>query len=257
MPYTVYSYPGFGDQTVVFGIIKEIAKNSDKVIYRSDWMSKINFENRKRLYAGIKNVEVIEEPIETGVTPIDWFIAFTPWWFKQMQPWLQDPSLPYHCNLPKPDWFTENMISEKHWYSASVIPFHKKWDNFFFHRDMKREQEVYYDIFGLKDNQQYIFLQEDPAVHREGYPERKPFLIDRNYIDDCYRVVELSQYPEVSILDTLYTVEKAKEVHTFNTGFMVFVDQMNTQTNNLNLHLYCRTPFWDQPFLRLNWNLIK
>ena len=248
MTISVYSYIGFGDHCICYGIFKELSKQYDKIYCRSDKLSKRDYENCVRLYASLPKVEVVEEPIITGVTPLNIIIAFTPWWFARMKPWLQDPALPYHCNMPKPDWFTDLLIFDRQRYYNTDVPFYKKWDNFFFERDMKREKEVYYDQLGLNDRDPFLFVQEDPT--------RKYFL-DRKYLNENYQWVESSKFQNISILDLSYTIEKAKEVHVFNSAFLTFIDLMNLQHNNLNYHAYPRDPFWDEPALRLNWKKIK
>ena len=71
-----------------------------------------------------------------------------------------------------------------------------------------------------------------------------------------YRVIELSKYPEVSILDILYTIEKAKEVHIINTGLRSFVDIMNIKHDNLIYHKYTRPNPVEQAAMRLTWTVI-
>jgi hypothetical protein len=71
------------------------------------------------------------------------------------------------------------------------------------------------------------------------------------------RVIHLVEHEDISILDILYVVEKSKEVHTFTTGLVPFIDQMNIKHNNLNLHKYVRPLPYDQPILKLNWNIYE
>lgn len=252
MPLKVYTYPRFGDHIVCFGLIKDLSKSFDVIHYYTDPISEQALNNYKRLYSSIKNVVIIEDPIvmisdhESSVK-MDKHITFSPEWYEKMSPWLKDPSLPYHCNLPKPEWFTDDMILDKHWYAFQGCPFYLKWDNFYFERNIEKEKEVYYDILKLNDKDPFIFIQDDPE---------RDYLINKNLINKNYRWVEFYKFPEISILDTLYTIEKAKEIHTFNTGLSIFIDQMSITHPDLNYHKYCRDPFWDMPSFRLNWKII-
>jgi hypothetical protein len=244
----VYSYCGLGDHLIAYGIIKEFSKQYDKIIYRSDLMNKMTFNNIVRIYSSIPNVEIIEEPIVEGVTPLDHCVAHTRIWFDSLNPWLKDPSVPYACNTPAPEWFNEDWQFDKQWYMNAPVPFNLKWDNFYFERDLNKEKEVYYDKLGLKDNEEFIFMQDDL---KRGHS------INRQYIDNNYKLIDFFNLQEISMLDILYTVEQAKEVHVINSACLTFFDLMNLQHNNLNYHKYNRSCFWDQVSLRLNWKIIE
>jgi len=96
--------------------------------------------------------------------------------------------------------------------------------NFYFKRDIKKEKEIYYDILGLKDNEEYIFLHDDPV---------RDFIIDRKHINPNIKIIHLVELEDISILDTLYLVEKSKEVHMYTTGLASFIDQMGIKHNSL------------------------
>ena len=82
-------------------------------------------------------------------------------------------------------------------------------------------------------------------------------IMDRKYVNPNMKIIHLVELEDISILDTLYLVEKAKEVHMFNTGLVSFVDQMGTVHDNLNYHKYLRPALIEQPILLLNWNIIN
>lgn len=238
----VYTYPKFGDHCVAFGIIKEFSKLHDKILCYSDLMDDNTFETNKRLFQSMKNVEVIKEPYNENICVRDFGIANTPGWFEKCMPWILDHS------LPLPDWFNENWIFDRQWYMNAEVPFEKKWDNFFFERDMAKEKIVFYDILGLKDNEEFIFLQEDPS---------RNFYLNSAYINKDIKHIEFHNHKDINILDILYTVEKAKEVHTYNTGLATFIDLMNINHPNLYYHKYIRPWAFDQPAMRLNWRIIN
>jgi hypothetical protein len=119
------------------------------------------------------------------------------------------------------------------------------WDNFYFERDMNKEKDIYYRL-GLKDQEDYIFLHDDPE---------RGFIIDKKYLKDI-KTIHLVDYKDISILDTLYLIEKAKEVHITTTGLVAFIDLMNIKHDSLNLHRYVRSSPFEQMILRLQWNII-
>jgi hypothetical protein len=219
-------------------MIKEFSKQYDTITLTIKDNGPLHISNIQRLFSSIKNVELTTETFHGSYDKV----ISSEWWFQQISPWFQNPRLPYTLG--------EDMIGDRFWYKLAAVPFYLKWDNFYFERDTNKEKEVFYDIFQLKDNQQFIFLHEDP-LNKDA--DRT---IKRKYISNNYRVIEFPKYPNVSILDILYTIEKAKEVHVHNTGLLSFIDLMNIQHNNLNYHKYTRPNPVEQAALRLNWKII-
>jgi len=241
--FNVYSYPKFGDHCVSYGIIKEFSKKHDKIHYWSDSMPKEMFETNKRLYAGIKNVELIEETYDEKKLKAKHCIGNTPLWYAVVcdtWDWGKDGTI-------APNWFSDWWIFDRQWYMNASVPFNLKWDNFDFQRDFKKEREVFYDILELKDGEEFVFLHEDISRY---------IPIDRKYVNTNIKIIEFSKLYNVNILDILYTIEKAKEVHIINTGLLSFIDLMNIKHINLNYHKYVRPSVLDQPALRLKWNII-
>jgi len=218
---------GFGDYVTCYGLVKELAKKHDNVIlFARPHRSDLHIDNIKRLYSSIKNVQIcLEEPaLFNNVLYVGW------------------DSL---VKIVKKD---SSITCQKAFYDQVGVPLNLMWDNFYFKRDKKREFEVYYGILGLKDNSEFILLHDDPY---------RDFIIDRKYINPNFRVIHLVELEDVSILDSLYLVEKSKEVHVMNTGLIPFIEQMNIKHSSLNYHKYIRKSTVDQPILKLNWNIIN
>lgn len=218
---------GFGDYVICYGLVKELAKKYDNVIlFAIPHRSNLHINNIIRLYSSIKNVQVTTENPESYKDVL--YVG----WSKFTEFIKTDPYIPF------PRFF----------YKQVGVPLNLLWDNFYFERDMDKEKEIYYDRLGLKDEEVYIFLHDDPV---------RGFIINRKYINPDIKTIHLVELVDISILDTLYLVEKSKEVHAINTGLVSFIDQMNIKHNNLNLHKYVRPLPSDQPILRLNWNIIE
>jgi hypothetical protein len=242
MTFKVYTYPKFGDLCICYGIIKEFAKQYEKVDCYSDVIDLNTFNTNKRLYTSLKNVELRPELYDKEKINANHCIAHTKYWLDTIQPWFDDRSM-----LP-PKWYNITWMFDRQWYLNAEVSFNLKWDNFFFERDLNKEKEVFYDIIGLKDNEEFIFLHEDPS---------RDYNIKREYINPNIRLIEFFKLSSVNILDILYTVEKAKEVHTFNTGTLTFIDLMNIKHKKLYYHKYLRPWIFEQPTLRLNWITIE
>jgi len=237
----VYTYHGFGDQCICYGILKEFAKRYNEVKVYSDVMNKNTFNSITRLYSSLKNVELIDEVYKEEIHAADHKIAHTKYWFDKVLPWYQDPS------LPPPEWFKDDWWFDRQWYLNASLPFNLKWDNFYFERDLNKEKEVFYDILGLKDNQEFLFFHEDPV---------RNYNINKKHLNANIKWIDFFNYQDISILDILYTIEHAKEVHTFNTSTLTFIDLMNIQHPALYYHMYVRPSIFDSINLRLPWNLI-
>lgn len=240
MPYNIYSYPKFGDHCIAYGIVKEFAKEHKKINYYSDEMNDNTFETNVRLFSSLKNVELIREPYK-GKPPLDFSIAHTAYWFDKVRSWYDD------VNKLMPSWYSDEWRFDRQWYLNANVQFNLKWDNFFFKRDLKKEKEIYYDVLGLKDGEEFVFLHEDPS---------RGWFLDRKFVQPNIKIIEFQKL-DVNILDILYTIEMSKEVHTFNTGLLSFIDLKNIFHPNLNYHKYIRPMPFEQPILKLKWNIIE
>jgi hypothetical protein len=240
----IYTHECMGDHLICYGGVKELAKNYNKVSVRTFKPGTLHFENIKRLYSSIPNVEVISSK-EAENWNFNNCIIFgsTQWWFDQVKQWYYNPQLPYTLG--------ENMIFDRFWYNMIKLPLDLKWKNFYLQRDLERENAIFYNMLGLKDGDSYIFIHEDPLNKDEDRT------IKRKYIDRKFRLINMTDLPDISILDTTYLIERAKEVHVINSGFLTFIDLMNITHNNLNYHKYARPNPVEQVALRLNWNIIN
>lgn len=236
-PFKIYTYASLEDRCVSYSIIKEIAKNNEIVECYTDGCSENLSDLFTRLYSNLKNVHVIREPYNHEKHKANHAIANTAVWFKKVKPWIENPL------LPLPEWISPEWLYDRQYYMNANMSFNLKWDNFHFDRDINKEKEVFYDIFGLKDNEEFIFINDNG--------------IDEKYVDKSLRKINLHDYSDVAILDTLYTIEHSKEFHSFKSGLTSFVDQMQIKHDNLFYHEYVRPMPFEQPGLRLSWKKIK
>ena len=217
---------GFGDYVICYGMVRELAKRHRKIVlFAIPHRSPLHIDNIKRLYGNIDNVIIsTDDPREhENVMYIGW-VKF-------------NAAVIGGYNLPFANYF----------YQQAGVPLNLLWDNFAFERNMDREREIYYDLLKLKDGEVYDFLHDDPV---------RNFVIRKQYIDPAVRTIHLVELEDISILDTLLLVERSRKLHTFTTGLVSFIDQMNIQHPDLNLHQYIRPNTYDQPILKLNWNII-
>lgn len=230
-----------GDLCICYGFIKEFSRQYDHISLYID-LNICKLDNAKRLFSSINNISFEYERSKDN--EYDKIIS-SAWWFEQVYPWYENP------NNPTPFPFGEDMIFDRFWYKLAGVDFNKKWDNFYLERNLQKEKEVFYDILALKDNKDFIFIHED------AYNKDQNRTIRRDYIDRNTRIVNITDYPEISIFDTVYTIERAKQVHVINSSFRTFIDLMNINNNNLYYHKYTRPNPAEQVAVRLNWNVIE
>jgi len=215
---------GFGDYVICYGLVKELSKRYDIIfLFAINHRSPLHIDNIKRLYSSIENVQIITDD------PRKYEDVFYLGWDKFTEYVKKDKITPF----------------AKFFYDQAGVPLNLLWDNFYFERDIKKEQEIYDK---LNINEPYIFLHDDPV---------RGFVINRKYITQGIRIIHFVELENISILDSLYLVEKALEVHITTTGLASFIDQMNIKHSSLNLHKYVRPLPYDQPILKLNWNIYE
>jgi hypothetical protein len=218
---------GFGDYVICYGLVKELSKKYDTIfLFGIPHLSELHIDNIRRLYSSIENVQIITHSpkLYPDVMYIGWDRFFTT---------IEKGSM---------------IQSTKFFYNQVGVPLNLMWDNFYFKRDIEKEKEIYYDRLKLKDGDKYIFLHDDPS---RGY------VINRKYIKKNMRIIRLGNLWDISILDILYIIERAVEIHITNTGLISFIDLMDINHDNLNYHKYTRPLAFEQPILRLNWKIIE
>jgi hypothetical protein len=217
----LYPHYGFGDYVICYGLVRELAKESNVVLFVKEHLSELHLDNVRRLYSSIDKVEIVTDDPKP------------------------DPDVVYlgWDELFKAVDEGYGLTASEYFYNQLNIPLNLLWDNFYFKRDIEKEKGIYHGIV----KGEYVFILDDKS---------RGFTIRDEYIPKGVQVVRLNEYPNVSVLDCLYLVENAKEVHLSNTGLVSFIDQMGIRHDRLNYHRYTRPATFEQPLLRLNWDII-
>jgi len=215
----IWHHMGMGDVYTCNGMVRHFAEQYDKIhlFYKDP-----NKENVKYLYRDLKNIDFIDGGVHEDNLAKLWQMTH--------------PGYPLmkigfdYLNRSK-------LLFDQAFYEQAMIPISYKWDKFYLERDEKREKEVYYDILGLKDNEEFIFLHNHPDYETRGIPSDIKIIRPTN--------------KEVKLPGFLYTIEKAKEVHLMNSAFLCLVDAMRLiDHDNMFYHAYIRniemqlTPNW-------------
>ena len=221
---------GKGDALMCYGIFVELSKAYDHIYYHVNISI---YEDVVRMYKTIPNVIIIPE------------------YFDNILQLAKNPSyLIIGLDKKYPD-----LVADEIFYKIAGLELEKKWSNFYVERNLDKEKEVYYNILGLKDNEEFIFLHED--IDRQ-------YVINRKYCKPGIKIISATDYQfKIGLFDWLYTIEKAAEIHVIHSVFINLIDLLQIQRENLYFHnvidnLY-GTRHLEAPRikLKLNWNIIQ
>jgi hypothetical protein len=125
-------------------------------------------------------------------------------------------------------------------------------DKFNFTRNIERENNLYYNILGLKDDESYVFLNKKygtPPHYHEA-----PF-----HIDTESKIVEMQFIPGDNLFDWLKVIENASMVVTVDTSYQYLMEKMDT-LKSTDFYCYPRSgkedwiPIIDRIFTQVKWN---
>jgi hypothetical protein len=132
-------------------------------------------------------------------------------------------------------------------YNQVNVDFQKRWDSFYYERDINAEMKMFNECFNLKKNE-YIFLHDDPTRGR---------VINKELLPNDLRIITPHQkFWDADILDYRYILENAKEIHCVNSSFADLMDSFDlSKVNRLCIHEYARTE--DPVNYKNNFEIIK
>jgi hypothetical protein len=102
-------------------------------------------------------------------------------------------------------------------------------DNFNFTRNMERENNLYYNILGLKEDEEYMFVNKKWGT--PPYYNEAPFNVDTEY-----KVVEMQFIPGDNIFDWLKVIENASMIVTVDTSYLLLMEKLSNMKSQA---FYC------------------
>lgn len=100
---------------------------------------------------------------------------------------------------------------------------HTDWGKYFkFNRNIERENKLYYDVLGLTDESEYVYVND--IVTTDIVKTGK--LSNREY---TYQVVYNQIVDGYSLFDWIKVWENAKEIHTMCSGLCFIIDVIDTK----------------------------
>jgi hypothetical protein len=227
---------GLGDHILCNGIIRHYAEKYDRIYL---FVKPHNMTNVSYMFRDLSKIRFIsmddaQVKLFMKINPNNEYlvVGITPEWF-------------YNFDVKK---IYETF--DAGFYISAKVPFEFKWNKFYFQRDIEKEKNIFYNKLGLKDDEDFLFIHDDPKNGRE---------FRSSYINKSIKSIRPTDWKDISLFDFIYTMEKAKEIHVMNSSFMNLIDCMQLKTGDLYLHSYARTDMGSNPNpkLKLNWTIIK
>lgn len=138
-----------------------------------------------------------------------------------------------------PEW--PLMVSKYKYYGEEW----NDWLNWFeFTRDTENEDNLFYNILGLKDDEEFILVHKtystQPSVQNCTHMEQLEF--------PGKKVIETSFIEGTNLFSWCKVLEKAKEIHSVDTSLMYIIEKLKTTDT---LHMYSK---WTPPtFCAIRW----
>lgn len=121
-------------------------------------------------------------------------------------------------------------------------------DYFNFKRNTKKENELYYDVLNLKDNENYTFINK----HYGTPPEYKTYDIKEDLNE---KNINLEILEEFTIFDWIKVIENASKISIIDTCLNYIIEKINIKTDDLTC--FCRNgkSTYNQilPLFKKNW----
>jgi hypothetical protein len=99
------------------------------------------------------------------------------------------------------------------------------WKNLKWERDFEKENELYYDVLGLKDGEEYNLINTS-------------FSMDKNInlnLNNGLKNINMKILKDFNLLDWYKVITNASSIHTVGTSIIFIIEVMKT-TNDLNLY---------------------
>lgn len=207
----IYHHLGLGDHIICNGMIRYFCKKYDNVVI----FCKTNYyDNVSYMYRDLNNLEIFNFSDDVEVVQ---FI---------------NGNFNVKNNLIKPgfenlDSCLDRMTFDEAFYHLAGLDFQIRFDEFYFERDLEREDEVCKTL--NPDDEKYIFVLDDP---NRGYN------INMSKVTDEYKVIR-NDY-QFEIFDYIKLLENAEEIHMMQTGFLDMVNSYKMDKPKIYRHNYVR-----------------
>lgn len=207
----IYHHLGLGDHIICNGMVRHFCKKYDNIVL---FCYSHYYENVSYMYRDLKNLEIFNFDNEYDIVN---FI---------------DNNESVKSSLIKTGFDNLNgcldrMTFDEAFYHLAGIDFKIRFDEFYFERNLDRENEVC-DALNPND-EKYIFILDDP---NRGYS------IDMKKITSDYKIIR-NDY-KFKMFDYIKLLENAEEIHMMQTGFLDLVNSYKMNKPKIYRHNYVR-----------------
>jgi hypothetical protein len=220
----IYHHLGLGDHILCNAIVRNYAKRYDKIYL---FVKPHNYISVKFMYRDLNNIEYIQG---------DDFIA--------------ESIIRGKTNVLKIGFseLQSNISFDRSFYNLVNLDFSKRWDDFYFERDINREIE-FFKSFNIEEKK-YIFLHDD---------KQRGYNINRKFINGDDIILSPNLNLTNNIFDYIYIFLNAKEIHCMDSSFRVLIDSLNINNTKLYFHTYVRGNynFINLAVSKLKWKIIE
>jgi hypothetical protein len=207
----IHHHLGLGDHIICNGLVRYFYKKYKNILL---FCYPHNYENVHYMYRDLNNLEIINFDSERDA---DIFV---------------DNNKVVRDNLIKPTFSTldsrfSGMTFDESFYSQVGLNFNVRFDDFYFVRDIEKENEVCQKL--NPNGEKYIFVLDDP---------KRDYNIDMNKITKKYKVIYNDL--EFRMFDYIKFLENAEEIHTMQTGFLDLINSYKMEKPKIYRHNYVR-----------------
>lgn len=139
-------------------------------------------------------------------------------------------------------------------YEYVNLDWHDWADYFNFTRNKDKEDSLYYDVLGLKDDEEYAFI--NPYV---GTPPNTVMKEAMKDIKVDIKRVDIQFLTDYNVLDWCRVLEDATEIHMVDTCFNYVIDKLQPKAKIKNLYSRFTPGSWHDvgKLFKLDWNYLN
>jgi len=207
----IHHHLGLGDHIICNGMVRHFCKKYDNVVL---FCYTHYYDNVSYMYRDLSNLEIFNFDVEEDA------IRFV------------ENNSTVKNNLIKPgfenlDGCLGKMTFDEAFYHLAGLDFQIRFDEFYFERDLEKEDEVCRALNPNGEN--YIFVLDDP---KRGYN------IDMDKVTDEHKIIR-NDY-QFKMFDYIKLLENAEEIHMMQTGFLDMVNSYKMEKPKIYRHNYVR-----------------
>jgi len=217
---------GLGDHFTCNGMLRELYKDCDLMVMP---VKENNIKTVRRMFSDLKNLHLM--PVEGSMDYEDQQHISD---VKQFRDFFKCRNYEIKAvGIFADSFICGNKKYDEVFYDQVGINFKKRWDSFYYPRDLEKEMKLFTECFDDLKEEEYIFLHDDPVRGR---------VIKKEYLPKGVKIVTPHQkFWDADILDYRHLIENALEIHCVNSSFADLMDSFDlSNVKRLCIHEYAR-----------------